>query len=55
MTVCVQVASGKEIPYKVGPRREGDVAVCYADCTKAKEQLGWVAKKTLTDMCAGVL
>jgi len=52
MVKGMQIASGKEIAYKVGPRREGDVAVCYADCTKAKEQLGWVAKRTLADMCA---
>ena len=33
------------------PRRAGDIATCYADPTRAKEQLGWVAEKTLDDMC----
>ena len=40
-----------EIPYQVVERRPGDVARCYADATKAKEKLGWSAKKTLEDMC----
>lgn len=45
-------ASGKKIPYVISPRRPGDIAECYADCTKAKKELGWTAKKTLLDMCA---
>lgn len=45
--------SGKAVPYVVGPRREGDVAVCYADTSKAAKQLGWVARRTLNDMCRG--
>lgn len=40
-----------EIPYVIAPRRPGDVAQCYADATRAKEMLGWTAKKTLEDMC----
>ena len=44
-------ASGVKIPYKVTPRRAGDIATCYADCTRAKEELGWEAKYTLDDMC----
>lgn len=39
------------VPYKIAPRRAGDVATCYADSTKAKEILGWSAAKTLDDMC----
>ncbi len=46
-------AAGKEIPYVIDPRRPGDIPACYADCTKAYEELGWKAKKTLDDMCAG--
>lgn len=42
---------GKEIPYKVMQRRPGDVAVCYADTTKAKELLGWEAKLGIDEMC----
>lgn len=40
-----------EIPHEITDRRPGDVAVCYADPTKAREELGWVAEKTLADMC----
>lgn len=38
------------IPYRIQPRRAGDIAVCFADASKAKEELGWVAEKTLSDM-----
>ena len=37
--------------HKIAPRREGDIATCYADPKKAKEELGWEATKTLDDMC----
>lgn len=40
-----------EIPYVIAPRRPGDVARCFADASRAKEMLGWTAKKTLEDMC----
>ena len=39
-----------KIPYVIGARRPGDIASCYADVTKAKEELGFVASKTLDDM-----
>ena len=41
----------KNVPYKIAPRRAGDIATCYADPKKAKEELGWTATKTLEDMC----
>lgn len=41
---------GKEIPYKIIGRREGDISVCFADASKAQEKLGWQAEKTLDDM-----
>lgn len=44
-------ASGVKVPYKVTPRRAGDIATCYADCSRAKKELGWEAKYTLDDMC----
>ena len=44
-------ATGKKVPYKIAPRRAGDIATCYADPKKAKEELGWQAEKTLEDMC----
>lgn len=40
-----------EVPYKIAPRREGDIASCYSDPTKAREELGFIAEKTLEDMC----
>lgn len=43
--------SGVNIPYEINARRPGDIAECYADPTKAKEKLGWVAEKNLRDMC----
>lgn len=45
-------AAGRPVPYKVGPRRAGDVAVCYADCQKARQELGWQARRGLAAMCA---
>lgn len=44
-------ASGKDIPYQVKERRPGDVAICYADASKAKEVLGWQAKYDIDQMC----
>ena len=44
-------ATGKEIPYKIMPRRPGDIDECYADPTLAQEILGFKAEKTLDDMC----
>ena len=43
--------SGQTIAYKFVPRREGDVAACYADPKLASEALGWKAEKGLADMC----
>ncbi|PGK22469.1 UDP-glucose 4-epimerase GalE [Priestia megaterium] len=43
--------SGLKIPYKIVERRSGDVAVCYADATKAKNELGWSAKRGIEEMC----
>ena len=45
-------ACGKEIPYVIDPRRPGDIAECYADPTKAKNELGWVAQYGIEEMCA---
>lgn len=44
-------ANNITIPYAIKPRRDGDVAECYADPVKAKEKLGWQAEKTLEEMC----
>ncbi|HEL1351233.1 TPA: UDP-glucose 4-epimerase GalE [Streptococcus equi subsp. zooepidemicus] len=42
---------GKAIPYKILPRRQGDIAACYADATKAKKELNWTAEYGLERMC----
>ncbi len=44
-------ACGHQIPYVIKPRREGDIAMCYAKCDLAKDELGWQAKYDLDDMC----
>mgnify|MGYP004456412065 FL=1 len=44
-------ACGRDIPYRIAPRRSGDIAACYADVTKAKEVLGWSARLGIDDMC----
>ncbi|MBP3620764.1 MAG: UDP-glucose 4-epimerase GalE [Lachnospiraceae bacterium] len=44
-------ACGKEIPYEIKPRRAGDIATCYADPTKAKEELGFCAVYDIDRMC----
>ena len=43
--------TGKKVPYKIAPRRAGDIDKCYSDPTKAKNELGWVAEKDLKQMC----
>lgn len=43
--------NNKKVPYEIVSRRPGDIAKCYADCTKAKEELGFEATKTIDDMC----
>ena len=44
-------ACGKKIPYNITDRRPGDIDMCYADPGKAKEELGWVAKRGIDKMC----
>lgn len=51
MVKAFEKATGRDVPYKIAPRRTGDIATCYADPKKAKEELGWEATKTLEDMC----
>ncbi len=52
MVKAFEVASGKPIPYRVQPRRPGDIAACYAEPTLAKELLGWQATRDLQTMCS---
>ncbi len=46
-----EAATGIQIKYQIGPRRPGDIDACYADPTKAKEVLGWVAENGIFEMC----
>ncbi|MFM8468230.1 MAG: UDP-glucose 4-epimerase GalE [Oxalobacteraceae bacterium] len=45
-------ACGKALPLRIGPRRSGDVAACYASAHRAKELLGWQAEHPVEQMCA---
>lgn len=47
-----EAATGVKIPYAIKPRRAGDIATCYADAAKAKEELGWTAQYGIKEMCA---
>jgi UDP-glucose 4-epimerase len=51
MIRAFESASGQAVPFKVVPRRVGDVAACYAKAAKACELLGWSAKRDLASMC----
>jgi UDP-glucose 4-epimerase len=50
MVRAFEAASGKLVPYRIGPRRPGDIATCYADPSKAARELGWSAKRGLSEM-----
>jgi len=52
MLHAFEKACGKELAYEIAPRRAGDIAQCYCDPTRAFDELGWKAEKTLDDMCA---
>lgn len=45
-------ASGKKVPYKICPRRPGDIAECWADPSLAATELGWKAERGIDEMCA---
>lgn len=47
-----EAASGRAIPYEIVARRPGDVAVCFADVSRARDWLGWKARRGLEAMCA---
>jgi UDP-glucose 4-epimerase len=51
MVRAFEQASGKPVPFKLAPRRSGDVAACYADPKLALELLGWHAERGLQTMC----
>ena len=51
MVRAFEAASGRPVPWRVAPRRPGDVATVYADPTAALRELGWKATRGLDDMC----
>ena len=51
MVHAFEQASGKSVPYRIGQRRAGDIASCYADPSQALALLGWRAERGLQDMC----
>ena len=51
MVKSFEEITGKIVPYKITQRRRGDIATCYSDTKKAKEELGWEAKKGIKEMC----
>lgn len=50
MVKAFEAASGRPVPYKISPRRPGDIASCYAKADKARDELGWEAKFGLERM-----
>jgi len=52
MVRAFEQASGRPVPYRVAPRRPGDIAACYADPQQALDLLGWQAERGLAAMCA---
>ena len=51
MVKSFEETTGKKVPYKITARRPGDIATCYSDPTKAKNELGWEAHKGIKEMC----
>ena len=51
MVKSFEKATGKKVEYKIAPRRPGDIASCYADPKKAREELGWKANLGIDEMC----
>jgi UDP-glucose 4-epimerase len=52
MVTAFEAASGRPLPYRIEPRRPGDIAECWADPAKAERELGWRASRDLATMCA---
>jgi len=51
MVEAFRKASGREVPFVVSGRRDGDIASCYADPGKALRELGWKAERGVEEMC----
>lgn len=55
IVAAMEKALGRPIPCKIGPRRDGDIATCFSDPSKAEKELGWKAERELDKMCEDVL
>ena len=51
MVKTFEEITGNKVNYKIAPRRAGDIATCYSNPEKAKNELGWTAKKGIKEMC----
>lgn len=51
MVHAFEQASGRPVPFRIAPRRDGDVASCYADTSFAERELGWKAERGIAQMC----
>ncbi|MBE6971661.1 MAG: UDP-glucose 4-epimerase GalE [Ruminococcaceae bacterium] len=51
MVTAFEQANGVNVPYVIAPRRDGDLATCYADPAKSRQELGWEAQFNQVDMC----
>ena len=51
MVKSFEKANGVPVPYAIKDRRPGDIATCYADAKKAKDELGWEAENGIEEMC----
>ncbi len=51
LVAALEKASGRKVPYRIVPRRPGDAAACYADPSRAKQDLGWVAERGVEEIC----
>jgi UDP-glucose 4-epimerase len=52
MVRAFEAASGRAVPFRIAPRRPGDIATCYADPARAQSELGWQARRGLAEMMA---
>ena len=52
MVAAFSRAVGRDLPYRIAPRRAGDIAESFADPALAHLELGWEATRTIDDMCA---
>ena len=54
MITLFEQISGQSVPYRIAPRRAGDIAACYADPSRAERELNWCANLTLAEMMADI-